>query len=324
MATIDQLIHELEVVIEHTTAARYTIVSSLCLYVYDYFVTLPAEVEHFWGSRRSLVKFMFFWNRYFTFPVVAYLTFSEINRLPNTSLCLAGQAVGIILSIFCIAGAQVIMQLRVHALYGHHRRLKITLSCLFAIAVSSELGIAIAKLATDNSTVQPLPFLVDPLSLCVGPVPKFLLIYPVPMMIFDSILLILVVYKSYLTQREESARALATSSESQMWIGARLIKIMFRDSVIYFACTVGVNLFNLVMWAAGPFDLFTMGTAWASTVPVMAASRILFNMRKAYNQPVDGVSSIMISQGTEFQVARRPLGSTGQTVWSQSSGTDSI
>ncbi|KAF7349478.1 hypothetical protein MSAN_01738100 [Mycena sanguinolenta] len=205
------------------------------------------------------------------------------------------------------------MQLRIHALYGHDRRLKIILSCFFVTATLSDLGIAIAKLVTNNGYVQPLPFLIDPMSLCVGTIPKFLLIYPVPMMIFDSILLILVVYKAYLVQREESASAIS----SKVWLGARIMRIMIRDSVLYFACTVGVNLFNLLMWAFGPYDLFTMGAAWGATVPVMAASRILFNMRKAYHQPVDDF--VPGSEfDTEFRVANRSQGSKEPTFWSQS------
>lgn len=50
------------------------------------------------------------------------------------------------------------------------------------------------------------------------------------MMTFDTVMLILVVYKAYLIQREETS---ATSDK--IWTGARLMRIMFRDSVIYFA-----------------------------------------------------------------------------------------
>ncbi|KAJ7171089.1 hypothetical protein C8R46DRAFT_1262130 [Mycena filopes] len=324
MADYGELLKELETVLSHTAVSHYTIVSSLCLYVYDFLLTFPMEVEYFWKSPRSFVKVMFFWNRYFTFPTIAYLTFSEINRLPTASLCVlgfslvisvlilprrcfAGQTTGIILSIVCIGGAQVIMQIRVHALYAQNQALKIILSILFFMAVASELGIAIAKLVTDSVTVQPIPFLVDPLSLCVETIPKFLIGYPVPMMVFDTILLILVVYKAYLIQREEAA-----TSVDKVWTGARLVRVMFRDSVIYFACTVGINLFNLLVWLLAPYDLFTTGTAWAVTVPVMAASRILFNMRSTYHHSEAQVT-MGGEVGTEFQVARRS--SKGPTVW---------
>ncbi|KAJ7729796.1 hypothetical protein B0H16DRAFT_225000 [Mycena metata] len=319
MADYETLLKELETVLLHTTVSHYTIVSSLCLYVYDFFLTFPMEVEYFWNSPWSLVKAMFFWNRYLTFPTTAYLAFSEINRLPTAALCFAQETTGLILSLVCISGAQVVMQIRVHALYGQNRTLKIIVSCLFFIAVASELGIAIAKLVTDGSSVQPIPFLVDPLSLCVGPIPKFLIAYPVPMMAFDTILLILVVYKAYLIQREE-----ASDTTHKTWTSSRLVRVMFRDSVIYFTCTFGVNLFNVLVWLLAPYDLFTVGTSWAATVPVMAASRILFNMRLEYHDHSPGVTKDGDSIGTEFQVARPFEGSTMGSVSSDADVESSV
>jgi len=83
--------------------------------------------------------------------------------------------------------------------------------------------------------------------------------------------------------------------------------------------TVGVNLFNLLMWVVGPYDMFTFGMAWAVTVPVMAANRILLNMREEYYRP----AMATVDGGTEFEfrVAHRPLGSKGPTVWSAESAS---
>ncbi|KAJ7449185.1 hypothetical protein FB451DRAFT_1375089 [Mycena latifolia] len=306
---------ELETVLLHASVEHYAIVSSLCLYVYDYMLTLPAEVQYFWGTPRSFVKRLFFWNRYFVFPVIAYWTLTGVDPTDSSfSMCLVGEAAALLLAIVCVAGAQVIMQLRVHALYGQNRTLKTIISSLFFIAVSSELGITIAKLIKDKKEgyVRRIPFLNIPLDLCITTVPTSFVFYPFPMMIFDTILLVLVIYKAYQIQREETF-----FTSQKMWTGSRIVRIMFRDSAIYFFCTVGVNLFNLLIWAVAPYDLLTVGTAWAITVPVMAASRVLFNMRKAYHEPT---TEIELEVGTEFQVATPPpKGSNGPTVWSGSS-----
>ncbi|KAJ7080589.1 hypothetical protein B0H15DRAFT_1025123, partial [Mycena belliarum] len=253
MSDFRSLLKELETVLAHTAISRYAIVSSLCLFTYDFILTFPVEVEYFWGSPRSFVKGLFFWNRYFVVPVIAYLSF--------------------------------------------YRTLKIIISALFCIAISSELAIAITKLVTDTVSIQAIPLLVDPLSLCVETIPKFLILYPLPSMIFDAILLALVIYKAYLIQHDETS-----ATANRAWTGARLVRIMFRDSVVYFACTFGVNLFNMLVWALGPYDLFTVGTAWAVTVPVMAANRILFNMRKVYHTNASETLGTL-DIGTEFQVA---------------------
>ncbi|KAJ6495366.1 hypothetical protein C8R45DRAFT_986966 [Mycena sanguinolenta] len=50
-------------------------VSALCLFMWDYFLTFPQEVQYFWGSRWSFVKLLFFLNRYFTMVLVAFTVF---------------------------------------------------------------------------------------------------------------------------------------------------------------------------------------------------------------------------------------------------------
>jgi hypothetical protein len=76
------------------------------------------------------------------------------------------------------------------------RALKIVLSLLFLVAISGEFGIGLAQLLRAESTFQPglntrkvelgtsaayvqaIPFLRDPLALCTGTIPKFLIFYP--------------------------------------------------------------------------------------------------------------------------------------------------
>ncbi|KAF7369133.1 hypothetical protein MVEN_00240500 [Mycena venus] len=299
---------QLETALYHTKVTQYTSLTALVLYVYDFALTFSIEVEYFWGSSWSIVKVLFFWNRYFIFPVLGFIVFGSLCRLSGIR-CLGKQTIGLIGGLMCVMVSQVIMQIRVHALWGHNRNLKIVLSILFALEVASDLGIAIAKLATDEVHVTSIPGLIIPLSLCVEMVPKFFPFYLVPMMAFDLLLLVLVAYKAIAIQQRELSNARSS------WTGSQLVRIMFRDSVIYFACNVGINLFNLLVWDLAPYDLFVMGSAWAVPVPVMAASRILFNLRKTYHQPITTIGTDI---GSEFQVAHRPNGSSGPTVWSTS------
>ncbi|KAJ7604736.1 hypothetical protein FB45DRAFT_955400 [Roridomyces roridus] len=314
MSTLQSLIHELQVVLIHLTASHYCVVSSASLYVYDFFLTFPQEVEYFWNTPWTFVKGIFFWNRYSTFALLYGLVSLETNRKPTPTSCFALDVFEGLCAIANIAGAQVIMQRRVHALYGQHQVLKIVLHVLFILEILSVLGIEIANLVKNDDTalVQMIPLLSDPLTICSGAIPRFFIFFPVPYMIFDTILLSLVMYKAYLIQTEEP---------DKKWTSTRLMQIMFRDSVLYFACTFGVNLLNTLVWVLGPFELFTVGTAWAVTVPVMAANRLLFNMRSAYHE--EPKTSELNVESIEFQTARRQGGtSSGLTGWSNSSGNE--
>ncbi|KAJ7728953.1 hypothetical protein DFH07DRAFT_219607 [Mycena maculata] len=59
-------------------------VSALCLFAWDYILTFPQEVQYFWGSRWSLVKLLFFANRYFTFVLVVFSVFFDLYPTPDT------------------------------------------------------------------------------------------------------------------------------------------------------------------------------------------------------------------------------------------------
>ncbi|KAF7343872.1 hypothetical protein MSAN_01968500 [Mycena sanguinolenta] len=242
-------------------------VSSMCLYVYDFMLSFPDEVQYFWGARMSLVKVLFFCNRY-------------------AVLLLAGSK------------AFIIMQVRIYAMYNQNKVLKIILSTLFIMELVTEFSIAIPKLVSDNVTIVPIPGLQISTSFCDETVPKYFFAFPIPFMGFEFILFALASYKAYVHYRE---------APNKTWFGSRLVGVIFRDSILYFACGFTVNLLNVLVWAAGPYDLFTFGTAWGFTVPALAATHVLINMREIYNQSFDTtVNEDTI--GTEFRVARRRVG----------------
>jgi hypothetical protein len=138
---------------------------------------------------------------------------------------------------------------------------------------------------------------------------------------FESILFALSLYKGYIHYRE---------SPNKAWFGSRLVGIIFRDSILFFAWCVlnpfynltltslsysgfSMYLLNVLIWALGPYDLFTLSTGWEITVPALAATRVLINMREVYNNPL---SDTKVAEETiQLQVARRPTGLNGPTTW---------
>jgi hypothetical protein len=78
-----------------------------------------------------------------------------------------------------------------------------------------------------------------------------------------------------------------------------------------------VNLLNTLVWALSPYNLFTLGTAWGITVPALAGTHVLINMREIYNHPFD-TKATEDTVGIEFQAARRQMDSNDIT-WSGSS-----
>ncbi|KAF8187401.1 hypothetical protein K438DRAFT_1835071 [Mycena galopus ATCC 62051] len=289
------------------TISQYASVCSACLYIYDFMLTFSDEVRYFWDTRMSLVKVLFFCNRYSVLFLVGFKFFVDIYAMPRATTCAGIESFEIIVSILCIAMTQVIMQIRIHAMYNQNKTLKIILSLLFIAETVAEFSIAIPEIRFVD--VKP-PFVVR--ALCSEAIPKYFFAFPIPSMGFEFILLVLAVHKACLHFWE---------APKEMWVGSRLLSVIFRDSVLYFACGFGANLLNVLVWALGPWNLLSHGLAWGVTVPLLAAvpalaaTHVLINMREIFHRPFDAT---VTASGTELRFAARTVGSNGQHTCSGS------
>ncbi|KAJ7848478.1 hypothetical protein B0H14DRAFT_2767834 [Mycena olivaceomarginata] len=282
-ATVAAQFKALETALNHITISHYASLSSMCLYLYDFMLTFSSEVKYFWSYYNHVC--------FLVIPI-------DDNGLSIFFSCFTGESVEIILSIICVAMTQVLTNFLVD------RALKIILSLLFVFEISAEFTMAIAKIATAHPTIAPIPGLQTPLSFCDEKIPKYFFAFPIPLMGFESILFALSLYKGYIHYRE---------SPNKAWFGSRLVGIIFRDSILFFACGFSMYLLNVLIWALGPYDLFTLSTGWEITVPALAATRVLINMREVYNNPL---SDTKVAEETiQLQVARRPTGLNGPTTW---------
>ncbi|KAJ7824463.1 hypothetical protein B0H14DRAFT_2597241 [Mycena olivaceomarginata] len=158
------------------------------------------------------------------------------------------------------------MQICIYAMYGQDKTLRNIPGLLFVVEIIAEFGITIAKLVSDHDyqvNIVSIPGLKIPLSFCNKTIPKYLFALPIPLMGYEFILFALALYK----------------------VGFE------------------VNLLNTLVWALSPYDLFTLGTAWGITVPALAATHVLINMREIYNHPFD-TKATEDTMGIEFQAAR--------------------
>ncbi|KAF9034111.1 hypothetical protein BJ165DRAFT_1615910 [Panaeolus papilionaceus] len=67
--------------VEQSRQASYLIVSSLAIYVYDIFYTLPDEVEYIWRARWSLPKVLYLGVRYWGIFIVAAYAIGSFRAL---------------------------------------------------------------------------------------------------------------------------------------------------------------------------------------------------------------------------------------------------
>ncbi|KAJ7810794.1 hypothetical protein B0H14DRAFT_2459948 [Mycena olivaceomarginata] len=289
-------------------------VSALCLFMWDYFLTFPQEVQYFWGSRWSLVKFLFFLNRYFTMVLVAFTVFFDLYPTPDTQTCLTWAKFEVFAALFCAFVVEVIMQIRLHAMYGHNRQLIFVVSVLCIGELMSMASLSIAKcvlfffvsyICYWNALAHTIACLINrfptsfaglaqvpnaPWSLpfCNNVVPDHFYPYWISFMIFDTIVFLLVARKAYIHYQTLPDKSWRDGNAS-------LMGVLVRDSVLYFFCNVIVFLGTTLLWRYGPASLATVANSWSLVVPSTSAGRLLLDMRSAYKPASDRISTAGLS-----------------------------
>ncbi|KAJ7913914.1 hypothetical protein B0H13DRAFT_2325910 [Mycena leptocephala] len=208
-------------------------------------------------------------------------------------------------ALFCAFIVEVIMQIRLHAMYGHDKRLifVVSLLCIGELMSMASLSMAkfptpfggpfsaatifqistnlfiLAGLAQVPNTDWTLPF-------CNNVIPNHFYPYWIAFMIFDMTVLLLVVRKAFIHYQTLPDRS---------WSNATLMAVLVRDSVFYFLCNVIVFLSTTLLWRYGPQGLATVANSWSLVVPSTSAGRLLLSMRNAYRPSSDRISTAGLS-----------------------------
>ncbi|RDB29758.1 hypothetical protein Hypma_013830 [Hypsizygus marmoreus] len=178
---------------------------------------------------------------------------------------------GIWSGVFLTSVVEIILQIRLHALYNKNKKIFAMVSVLFFCEVASMC--VIGGLYTHlHVKSRAFAVAVPGTPFCKGVTPSFLFAFQIPLMGFDFILLCLVLYRCIAQYRNVPDKS---------WSTAVIMSIIIRDSVLYFLSVFLVYLLNTVMWSAGPTDLFPLASTWAVVIPTTACSRLLINMKKA-------------------------------------------
>ncbi|ELU44780.1 hypothetical protein AG1IA_01209 [Rhizoctonia solani AG-1 IA] len=92
---------------------------------------------------------------------------------------------------------------------------------------------------------------------------------------FESILFGLALFKAYQhVSRKQGIRP--------GWSGPRILSVLVRDSIMYFAVIFVTYIINLVSWSTGGSGIYQLAIALAIALRASMGSRLLLNVREAY------------------------------------------
>ncbi|KAI0764584.1 hypothetical protein BD413DRAFT_615707 [Trametes elegans] len=233
----------------------HSLVSSVWL-LYDLLTTFDREVEFVWKSAN-------------TFPKLLYLVSSiyGTNLLP---LLCAGQSVLSLVLLSCmVLSIEMSLMLRIDALYGRSRTVRILIMVAFGVEISSMVLINV--LAYPQVFAQLRPFPSDwPIRGCFYPQGIVLQkVAWIPILLFEMLLFCLNTIK---------CRSYAPLDHTP------LIYCLFRDGIAYFVIAFAFMLVCMVASAANVSAVSSVAALWISAVLSYSGCHLLLSVRSVAAQ----------------------------------------
>ncbi|KAG0699017.1 hypothetical protein DFH29DRAFT_1002325 [Suillus ampliporus] len=272
----------------YVTIVRELGVSATTLYIWDFgahtlfdlqqlinllpcqVLTFHHEVAILWGTKWTTSRILFFINRYLALGVVIL-----------SAWCRAFMGYGIV-GVILVSKIEIILLRRLFVLYNHKRVIVIPLVALFICVFGVVMGFAIAMTVytqTHGYTIY---------GICIPPTPPWFFPFWSPVMAFDFIIMVLAGFKSVQYYRRVP---------NKNWSGAQLMKILARDSFIYFACNFLNYLLITFVFQLAPPEFFVLGTSWTITIPPITANRLLINMEQSHFRNEDSTMEVEHQRG---------------------------
>ncbi|KAF8578146.1 hypothetical protein K439DRAFT_1639105 [Ramaria rubella] len=241
------------------TAARYSIRSAIALFLYDYLLTFPAEVRHFWRRDWSHITMLFLCNRYL--GMICALSYMIVDSASvSDKFCqrvIWRIAIG---SIASIVNSELILLVRIYAAYQCNLWVLLLTSGLFTASTLTSLLIVIVGV--------PKAFSLASLgtSGCVANLPSYFFAACISVLIVETVLCLLMGYRAFTVFKA------GTDSP--------LLRLRIRDSATYFLTIGSLVLTNCLIWAAAPSAWSQFVLCWEIVLPCVLGSRLLLNIRE--------------------------------------------
>ncbi|KIK62824.1 hypothetical protein GYMLUDRAFT_242461 [Collybiopsis luxurians FD-317 M1] len=283
----------------------------LIAFVYDWIITFGQEVSRFWKrDLKRLPAILFFINRYLT--LLGYIAIIALNfwngpvfrgnqQLGRRNLNLYGQVLIFVVQL----NINVLFILRVTALYGGSRRIKLFLGVVVVGMISN----IIVQLYLIDS--QPFAAVDSPtVSQQVGNVRIFtpyqgrhFAYLWIGMFMFDFCIFSLTLWKTLRTLRDGQ-------------VSGGIVTIVMRDGLMYFAIITLSTLANILVFAFAPDLVKGLLPTFSNMLSSVLMSRLMLNLRGDYIDPtiyltqLSGIAFAQVNtQAIELQVQQHSFSS---------------
>ncbi|TEB24771.1 hypothetical protein FA13DRAFT_1738947 [Coprinellus micaceus] len=268
--------------------------AALTFLLCDYLHNFSDEVRYIWPTRWSLAKILYLTSRYYGILIVTIALISDRHR-HSIAFCktyLWVMIFGFMSTMEIILN--IILILRLYALYGRSKRALAFFSTLYMIQLAVEIYTItwVLQLSVQSVIHPPLPKWTGCVTLAVGIKVGKTIAGWIPALVVSTIFLIATFWKLRQTFMGSRINHSHANTGERFHIVSPLLKVFVRDGAFYFVLIAITQLLKgFVTIYEG--SLYTLPTnAWIWSMYSMAGSHMLLNLRRSGDRgtPTQGIA----------------------------------
>ncbi|EIM82344.1 uncharacterized protein STEHIDRAFT_171293 [Stereum hirsutum FP-91666 SS1] len=267
-----------------------TVLPALTWILHDYFVTLEDEIRYIWSQQRCFSKFMYLWIRYYSIVLLIFdatqIHLFSRPGITGPTVCVAMDSIIRIVGAISLWSVEIIMQLRVYAIYKCSKRIVVFNFVLFLGSVAGFMYVLVYNAERRRAVIAQAVTL--PLPGCPSIHSGIEWAQWVPATAYEGVLFSFALWK---TVKSTAGRVRNKARVS-------IYELLLRDNLFYFFAIAAILVFN---------NLMVVGLThipWFSYGPFHAAveiltCRMLVNLRRASMiHPFDEDTELTAISGT--------------------------
>ena len=255
--------------LRHVEITRYAHLASSSIIIYDHILTLGPEMDLIWAAPWSNGKILFILNRYYSLATVLLDLYGFFSPAITSSFCLRFFQwqgwTGLVAAML----AQLILQMRIYAMYSLNKAVLVFMVASFLASTLTSAWIMFTALASIETRTIPL---MPSGKFCMADgIPKNFYTFWIPLIAFEAVLCGLALIRGFQAVR---------TGGSLFRAGRLLVRILIRDSVLYFLVIGATYVTCLLFWLAAPITLFEVPIGFSIAMSCVVSNRIILNVRE--------------------------------------------
>ncbi|KAF9070516.1 hypothetical protein BDP27DRAFT_1292502 [Rhodocollybia butyracea] len=263
MTAISLTPEEVATYLDDRTLTSYALVSGAMLFLYDWMLMLPVELDVVWSKKLRPLDVLYIIQRYMPLVDTIGLIFVVYFVEPlEPNMCHILYNIGGWMYLTGMILTDVILMMRTWALWGKDIRLTIGLPIFFVGCCVPIFYITYLYLNSQISIPSPVPHVGCAI---LGTESMYFLVWVI-LMVLEAVILTLMLIPGLPYFRSGNWSALTT--------------IIYRDGITYYLFIFGLSVANLLTVLLLPHDLETLFLTHQRVIQTLLTSRVVLHIRQ--------------------------------------------